>query len=282
MTALAQQAPCAFTARASEVRDKLDEAETAYKNVDVDGFANAMDEVHVMLPCVADRVTVEEAARLHRMVGIQTFANGREREAKAALTAAARTEPTWRVPPDLLPASHPLTLIYNGVQPGPDPRVEVPRAIDGPIRFDGVQEVGRPSERPTLFQLLDADGDAISTKYLWAEDELPDYAIDPTATAIPAVAEVETPPARPTPLPTEPAPSAPGDKKKIGLLVAGIGAAVLGTGAAGVALSQDGVMREATSASEVEGAYERQVAFGAGAYTLWGTGAVLGIVWAAQ
>ena len=88
-SASARAANCPETYTIEQLNAMLDSAESAYRNLD-DGYPAIAQKVVDALPCMADLVPRETAARLHREVGLQQMMAKQEPKAQQAF-AAART-----------------------------------------------------------------------------------------------------------------------------------------------------------------------------------------------
>ncbi len=266
--------PCAFTARTTEVSQALDRSAAAYAGLDVEGFTGGVEEVRLMLPCVTDRFTTGEAANIHRMLGIAAFVGGDESRARESLAAAYRAEPDYRWPPEMVPQSHPIAILYNEAFQSEDTKLELVAPVEGELRFDGELSVMRPTARATVAQLLDDEGGTVRTAYLFSDSVLFEYSADPQAREALAnkLAGVTAEPpsiAGPTSAPDT---SRYSRKKglRTGLAMVGIGT-VLAVPAAllteTIATNQD--------EGEVDRAFSMQVITGSSAYLLWGVGGVV-------
>lgn len=171
----AASAACLRASSDAALAERLHAAEQAYVDLDPEGFARALDEATLLLPCVADRLTTETAAQFHRMVALQAFARGDDTATEASLAAARSLDPTYRFPDALLPPDHALRRTYEAIAPTPGARWRPPQPTQGSLAFDGVDTPLRPLDRPTVAQWLDPDGQALKTAWVTPAAPLPVY-----------------------------------------------------------------------------------------------------------
>ncbi len=166
---------CVRASSDAALAERLRAAEQAYVDLDPEGFARAIDEATLLLPCVADRVSTETAAQLHRMMALQAFARGDDAATEAALAAARALSPAYRFPDALLPPDHALRTAYEALDAAPGERWRPPQPTRGTLAFDGVGTPLRPLDRPTVAQWLDPDGRALETAWVAPAGPLPAY-----------------------------------------------------------------------------------------------------------
>ena len=151
---------------------KVDEAEGAWANLETEQFRDRMNELNgLLVPCIGDRIPPDAAARVHRLMSLQQLELGDEAAAAAAWLAAPRIDPSIVLPDSWLPSTHPL----RSVEPLKPKIHRVAEPRDGALAFDGTPGLGRPIGVPTLFQRFDAAGVAQLTRYVGADEPLPEY-----------------------------------------------------------------------------------------------------------
>lgn len=159
----------------------LETARQAYSDLDLEAFRDAVYGVRLVLPCVAEPITPHDAAEVHRFEGLLGFVE-RDAERSARAFASARAiEPNYRFPESLVPAGNGALVDYTAVDPDTGARERVPPPLDGRILFDGEPGTLRPSDFPTVVQLVDGSGIVTDTAYLWPGEPLPAYAPRPVA-----------------------------------------------------------------------------------------------------
>ena len=104
--AAAAPADCVQSVDASTLLATVEAAESAYEDLDEDGFLEHMDKLALGLPCLVDVVDAPSAARIHRTLAVGLFATDRDR-ARAHVSAARAVAPDLGVKP-LVSDQHPL------------------------------------------------------------------------------------------------------------------------------------------------------------------------------
>lgn len=164
---------CAEVTPVDDLVVALADAERAWAALD-DDAPLVLDRVALLLPCVAEPLSTEQAARVHRVQGLRLWASQRAL-AEQALAAARATDPDFAWHDAVLAPEHSARQHYEAANPsGPTVRVPAPR--DGALWFDGAPGRLRPTARATLFQ---HDG---STAWVPAGERLPAYAERPPPT----------------------------------------------------------------------------------------------------
>lgn len=157
----------------AEVLDRLDRAETALLELDVEGFRARMAEAEALLPCVRERLEPSVVAELHRLWGLRAFGD-RDPLAPAAFAAARRLEPAYRFPETLIPTGSPVLEAYAALDPSERATTPLPPPARGELLVDGRPELERPADWPVLVQHLDPES-AGFTAWLMPGSPVPAY-----------------------------------------------------------------------------------------------------------
>ncbi|MCB9683681.1 MAG: hypothetical protein H6735_01410 [Alphaproteobacteria bacterium] len=167
-------AGCLGRTASSTLADRLQDAEKAYADLDSEGFQRAMDDATLLLPCLGDLPSANDAARYHRLDAMMLYGAGNEDAAIESLVAARMLDPAFAFTDALLPADHELRRTYEslGDDPGDDRRPPQPRR--GALAFDGVLSPRQPLDRATIVQWVD-DGEVLGTRLLRPGDDLPAF-----------------------------------------------------------------------------------------------------------
>lgn len=181
---VARAVECADPVSRGELDVAIEDAETAWKNVDDAAFRDGLNNVAgVLLPCMGDAVTPESSARVHLLMALHLFGNGDEDNAVASAKASHAAAPDFVPGPDLVPPEHPLAVYWAAA--APDTRAEEPKARKvpepkaGSVAFDGVQTRARVTDRASIVQIFDDTGFAKQTTYLGVGEAMPTYAAVP-------------------------------------------------------------------------------------------------------
>jgi len=169
--AAAAPADCVQSVDASTLLATVEAAESAYEDLDEDGFLEHMDKLALGLPCLVDVVDAPSAARIHRTLAVGLFATDRDR-ARAHVSAARAVAPDLGVKP-LVSDQHPLARAWElpppqGVRPLPPPLGHV-------VYVDGVASRHLPDERAALLQVVASDDRVTSTHVVYPRQVVPDY-----------------------------------------------------------------------------------------------------------
>jgi hypothetical protein len=222
----------------AQVQASVKSAETAFARVDIDRFLAATDTLQVQVPCVAEPLTPELSAAVHRMYGLRMWVARQPDRAQLAFAAARRIDGAYKFPTTMVPASHPVLKDWSA-RAATTPTEAVPSPVQGWVRFDGARSLDRPVELPTIAQLSEPDGDIVETAYLWPGVSMLVY--DSVATK--PAPSVSSTPAPSTTAPTTaslapPKPTATVVKPKRSGRTAAVG---LGVAAGGALLASGGV-----------------------------------------
>lgn len=175
LTPNAQAFECVEPIQPEALDTALEQAETAFAELDDIGFRDKVNEIAgILLPCVAQALPRPVVARYHRAMALHLFTIGDEAGALAAIDAAKLTDPEFTFSDDLLPPNHPLREHMQSVEPD-DASRKVPEPRSGSIAFDGTVTRDRSKTLPVLVQLFDEQGLSQSTTYLAPREPLPPY-----------------------------------------------------------------------------------------------------------
>ncbi len=171
----ARAAECGTPVAADEIEATLSAAEEEFAGLNESGFRDKMNEANgILLPCVQEPLPAEVVAHHHRVMALNLFLVGDETAALRAAEAARVADPDYVFPDTLLPADHPVRAHYDAYEPEQKTR-NVPEPRVGHLAFDGASTRARPKTHPTIAQLFDGQGNAVSTRWLAARDPLPPY-----------------------------------------------------------------------------------------------------------
>lgn len=177
------EAACPTPVSPTALNDTMKKAEAAYADLDVDSFEGALAAGRAQLPCLDGRLPTEISAYVHRMEGLRRYTNREPELAREAWATARELEPLYAFPTNLIPAKHVIRDAYTAASPSPGVATPVPAPAAGSMLFDGTPGTARPPGRATIFQVLAADGKAVSSAYLFTADATPAHA-SPAATTV--------------------------------------------------------------------------------------------------
>lgn len=174
--AVAQAQPTC-PATVAEFSAAIDDAENAFASLDLAGLRASAADARGEIGCLPGAIPPILAARLHRVEALRAFADADEAGARRALLAARVLDPTGELPARVVPADHPIRKLDPGAQSQLPASVVVSAPTAGRVVFDGSVRLDRPSDRPTVLQLVDNRGAVTLGAYLWPEAPMPPYPI---------------------------------------------------------------------------------------------------------
>ncbi len=160
MPALSQAGgPCAEPVTARAFHQVVSAADTAYGQMDLEGFQAARAEARSMIPCLAEPLSPAQAAGFHRLQAMGDFLARDHAGAVAALRALAAAAPGYELSEELAPPGHPMQLYYDIARGSvsADP-VPLPTTEGEWVRIDGAAATERPVDRPYLYQSFEGEG----------------------------------------------------------------------------------------------------------------------------
>lgn len=166
---------CGEPVRTEEFEKALGEAEQAFIEFNEIGFRDKVTELAgILLPCVKDALPRKTVAQHHRMMAMHLLMVGDEEGSFSAVEAAKVADPEYAFPDELLDAQHPVRMHYDTYVVEESTK-KVPEPRSGSVAFDGETTRRRSKLHPTVAQLFDEQGLALSTTYLGPREPLPPY-----------------------------------------------------------------------------------------------------------
>lgn len=171
----AAETTCPAPTTVAELTTALAQAETRYRELEVELLSQDLARVDATLACLGERVSPELAGAVHRLHGLKRDLAEDAAARDAFFAAAAAADPKYQFPPELLAPGNPTAQAYEAA------RGQVPEALafDEPAKgtalyWDGAQAAARPIGRPGVLQVVQGRGVNFSG-LLMAEDPLPEY-----------------------------------------------------------------------------------------------------------
>lgn len=162
---------------ASDVEKELVTAETAYASLEEEEFFAAIARAEQRLGCMNSVASAGLSAHLHRLEGLADFARRDPEQARLAFAAARRTDEGYTFPTTLIPPGHELRKLYDSYDLSQVTTVRVAAPATGTIYFDGVASLTRPTNIPTVAQVVSPDG--TPTQSAWLAPGAPMVAYQP-------------------------------------------------------------------------------------------------------
>lgn len=159
--------------------ERLNDAETAFAEMDEDGFHRADEDIRRDLPCVDAIVPGAFAAAWHRHMALAAFLSGDSAGTLQSLQAAARLAGANAISDTLAPRGTELRALADQARAHPPTAT---RGLPAPGWVDGAQASKRPSTVPILLQYTGEGGKLQWTGYLNPDDEPPALAVSSSTT----------------------------------------------------------------------------------------------------
>ncbi len=179
---------CPQPSDTAQLQVALSDAEAAFGQ-SAAVFAPAMLQVAALLPCLADPLPSQQAAQLHRIVGLSSAVAGDTDRAQAAFAAARAIQPDYRLPALLAPQDGPVAQAYQAAPAESGALEPLPDVAAGQLRVDGRVAAQRSLQRPAAIQRLDGQGAVACTAYLWPAEALPSCLLPKPPAAVPLALE---------------------------------------------------------------------------------------------
>lgn len=149
-----------------DVENDLVAAEEAYASLDEEGFFAALARAETRMGCVNSVVTPGLSAHMHRLEGLAAFARRDPELARADFAAARRADESYTFPTRLIPPNHELRKLYSSFDLGDVTTVRVAPPASGTIYFDGQASTTRPTNVPTIAQVVSPTGAPTQSAWL--------------------------------------------------------------------------------------------------------------------
>ena len=150
----------------------LDAAEKSLSDADFEGFQSAVQQAGLAVPCMNETIETVHAARLHQLHGIRLFVSEDATGASTAFLAARVLDQNAAVP-SVFPEGHEIYNIFNQLDAESIQHQPIISPKKGSVAFDGSESRFRPTDRPTLVQVLGQDSIVLDTAYTMPGETLP-------------------------------------------------------------------------------------------------------------
>ena len=220
---------------AASLQHAIEDAETAFADLEAERFDAAVGEARSTLTCVADALSPVQAAGYHRMRALQAFLQGDSAATVLYFQAVLGTQPGYELPVGIAPEGHPLRNDFQRAMEFSDTAVfDLPPPAEGWLNVDGKRADVAPAGRPFLLQWFNEAGEVELTGWVPVGSPLPGYTQRTESSVVSA-----PPPAEPLPAPSAVTgePSAQRDHSGRAFTVAGLAAGAIGLGLYGTAFA---------------------------------------------
>jgi hypothetical protein len=165
---------CPSPVSVADLETVIGEAEASLSKLDVKGFKGLVEGAEAMVPCLNAALPKQDAAALHRLVGIRAVGN-RDPVAPRAFAAARWLEPNYRFSKALLPDNNPIRRVYDNAPWQERATEPISRPDTGAVYVDGVAASDRPISWPAVVQWVDGEQSVQFSAYLQPGNPLPEY-----------------------------------------------------------------------------------------------------------
>jgi hypothetical protein len=170
-------AACPRQFDATDLMEAVAGGEVAFGNLDAEGFEANHVALLARLACLAVPLSLDEVARVHRMMALHAAFAEPDRIVPA-LAALLVVEPQHQLPTALVPEGHPLreALGRAGQATRVTDSVPLKELEEGWFEVDGTARRAVPARRAAIVQRLDGQMRVVETRYWWPGDRLGDWA----------------------------------------------------------------------------------------------------------
>ena len=165
LTALGQsEAACPAPVDVRTFTQTISTADGAYNDMDLTAFHAARSEALSALSCLQEPLGSAQVAALYRMQALGAFV---DRDRAAGVTyfrGLLAVAPGYVLSDSVAPAGHPMRRWFEEAltQP-PGPTLPLGAPSRGWVQIDGRAAETRPTDRPYIIQVMNADGGVVST-----------------------------------------------------------------------------------------------------------------------
>ena len=149
----------------------LTRLDDAYYSIDEATFDAVADEIRDLIPCTFRRLSVAEAAEIHRVSALVAFVDGDSERSVRSWAAGRALQPHWRLSFVDFPDGHPFRKAFESANPDAD-SAPLPDPGDFSWLVDGSYSDNAPANRAFLLQAEDTDGAIALTSYIFNGEEV--------------------------------------------------------------------------------------------------------------
>lgn len=157
--------------------ETLGRADSAFVELDLDGFHAAADQAQAELACLGEPLVPADAAAVHRFQALLAFVDQRDEDVRLAYSAAASLRPDYALSLRVAPDGHPLRAFYDeGARLEPGPTLKLGK---NGLLVDGTRSEDLVTGRPAVLQLELKSGAIDATEWVGMprDGALPDWVV---------------------------------------------------------------------------------------------------------
>ena len=147
----------------------IDAATMAFVQRDTEKLHLQIEQLETMLPCLQDPITPTLAATFHLTEGMFFSISGEKLKAQQSFAISKSIDSSIEFPEYIYPKGHPIQVSFETTPAAK--RNEIASPTKEIWYFDGLANVGRPIDTPTIFQVTEHDT-VIYSSYLTPYSDL--------------------------------------------------------------------------------------------------------------
>lgn len=149
---------CRFAVPASELVRLAGEVDAAFQEADITGVVASAVVQEEFIPCLKERISPQVAARFHLTQGLAHFVGKKQDLAAEELERARTVAPELQFSPSLMGDHHPLRKLHEGFSTAPAEVRPVDGLVAGWLVIDGERTRDVPVGLPFIAQQFDDAG----------------------------------------------------------------------------------------------------------------------------
>lgn len=177
-------AACDVASTVTDVRRALDTGYHAWVTQEKSSFYVAVTTARSSVLCLKEPLDRSTAARFYFQEALFYFLENNEEGAVESFASVLSTEPTFQLPAALAPGRHPLhARLASARARTATETAPLPTPATGYVLVDGLRDVGPPTDRSWVFQLVDERDAALQTTWVQRGQAPPTYPVLQAASA---------------------------------------------------------------------------------------------------
>ena len=170
LLATALHAACPVPVTSDALNAKMSEAENAYYSMQKPSFRQAREAAATSLTCLNEILKPDVVATYHRLMAFDAYLLKDHQEALQSLRAALALQPTFSLPDKVAPKGNKLHTLQEQARNTYGAGYEqIPVPVGKTLHIDGRRSNQRPVGRPSIFQLVGAEGAVEWSTYVRAD-----------------------------------------------------------------------------------------------------------------
>jgi hypothetical protein len=163
------QSVCTELHTTTDFSTSIDAATMAFVQRDTDKLNVHIERLEEMLPCLDSPIESKISARFHLTEGLYFSISGEKLKAQQSFAISKAVDSNVEFPDYIYPKGHPIQVSFENTPPAN--RKDVSANEGQTWYFDGLENVGRPIDTPTIFQVTEKD-EVIYSRYLTPYSDL--------------------------------------------------------------------------------------------------------------